>query len=177
MIAIAILVVFTVTSGAKFLGLQNLSVESVQTELDSTTASTSQGGSKFSHGSNSLSPIALPNDVATVLFRPFIFEAHSGLLLLAALEGTALIGIVVVRWESIRIGFARCRRWPFLLYLWILLMLYCLFFSAFANFGLLTRERSLILPALYALICIDPALARRQDEIDHAEQAAAVDES
>ena len=64
MIAIAILVVFTVTSGAKFLGLQNLSVESVQTELDSTTASTAQGGSKFAHGSNTLSPLALPNDVA-----------------------------------------------------------------------------------------------------------------
>jgi hypothetical protein len=53
MVAVGILVVFTVTAGARFLGIQNLSVESLQDQLNEETARTSKGGSSFSHGSNS----------------------------------------------------------------------------------------------------------------------------
>jgi hypothetical protein len=43
-------------------------------------------------------------------------------------------------------------------------------FSSFANFGLLNRQRSLVLPALYALIALEPALARGEDRLDHVAQ-------
>jgi hypothetical protein len=119
-----------------------------------------------------LNPLTLPNNVVIVLFRPFLWEAHSGLQLIAALETAAVTGLVVVRRRSILIAFQRSRRWPFLLYCWILLILYSMTFASFGNFGLLNRQRSLVLPALYALIAIDPFLARRQDELDHEKQAA-----
>jgi hypothetical protein len=171
MVAVGLLVVFTVTAGAKFLGIQNLSVESVQEQLDQETARTSEGGSSFAHGSNSLSPLSVPNGVATVLLRPFPWESHSALQFLASLEGAAVIGLIVFRFDSIRLAFKRCRTYPFILYCLILLLLYSMTFSSFANFGLLNRQRSLVLPALYALIALEPALARGKDRPDYVTQS------
>ena len=37
-------------------------------------------------------------------------------------------------------------------------------FQAFGNFGLLDRQRSLVLPALYVLLCLDWRKARNFDE-------------
>ena len=102
----------------------------------------------------------------TVLFRPFIWESHSGLQLLASLESTVVIGLIVFRFDSIRLAFKQSRRWPFILYCLILLLLYSMTFSAFANFGLLNRQRSLVLPALYALIALEPTLVRDDDRLD-----------
>ncbi len=170
MVAVAVLVVFTVTAGAKFLGIQKLSVESIEDQLNEETELTAQGGSEFSHGDNSLSPLSVPNGVATVLFRPFPWESHSGLQLLASLESAALIALIVFRFSSIRLAFKRCRKYPFILYCLILLLLYSMTFSSFANFGLLNRQRSLVLPALYALIALEPALARGKDRLDYVPQ-------
>jgi hypothetical protein len=55
-----------------------------------------------------------------------------------------------------------------------LLLLYSMTFSSFANFGLLNRQRSLVLPALYALIALEPALASREDRLDHVAQPSPV---
>ncbi len=41
----------------------------------------------------------------------------------------------------------------------VALVLYGMTFSSFANFGLLNRQRSLVLPALYALIAVMPTAA------------------
>jgi len=174
MVAVAILVVFTVTAGAKFLGIEKLSVESIQDQLDEETARTSKGGSSFQHGSNSLSPLSVPNGVVTVLFRPFPWESRSALQLLAALESAAVVGLIVFRFDSIRLAFKRCRRYPFILYCLILLLIYSMTFSAFANFGLLNRQRSLVLPALYALIALEPALARGDDRLDNGAKSDSV---
>jgi hypothetical protein len=170
LLAMALLVVFTVTAGAKFLGIEKLSVESVQDELDQETARSSKGGSAFDNGGNSLSPISVPKGVVTVLFRPFIWESHSGLQILASLESTVVIGLIVFRFDSIRTAFRQSRRWPFILYCLILLLLYSMTFSAFANFGLLNRQRSLVLPALYALIALEPALVPKNDRLDDGPQ-------
>jgi hypothetical protein len=172
MVAVALLVVFTITSGAKFLGIEKLSVESVQEQLDEETARSQKGGSQFSHPGNTLNPIFLPLNAVTVLFRPFIWEARSGFQLLAALESSVVIFLIVKRFESVRFAFQRCRRWPFLLYCWILLALYCMTFAAIANFGLLNRQRSLVLPALYALIAVEPALARAHDRANGDPESA-----
>jgi hypothetical protein len=51
------------------------------------------------------------------------------------------------------------RSYPFLFYCWSVTLLYAITFQAFANFGLLVRERSLVLPALYVLLCLEPVSA------------------
>ncbi|GIU85988.1 MAG: hypothetical protein KatS3mg009_0503 [Acidimicrobiia bacterium] len=57
---------------------------------------------------------------------------------------------------------ARARSTPFLLYCWALTGLYAIAFSSFSNMGLLVRQRSLVLPCFFVLLCVEPALAARR---------------
>jgi hypothetical protein len=166
-IGIVILVfvaVFAVSAGANSLGLPSLSLSSVQAELDATSASTGQGNSAFNNGGNSLSPLRLPQGMVTVLVRPFPWEVDSSLQILASLEGVALVAFIVWRRKSLAISLRHIRTVPFLFYCWTLTILYAVTFQAFANFGLLTRQRSLVLPALYVLLCLDTKKARDYDD-------------
>jgi hypothetical protein len=156
--------VFAVSAGANSLGLPSLSLGSVQAELDQTSASTQQGNSKFDNGGNSLSPLKLPQGMLTVLVRPFPWEVDSKLQILASLEGVALVGFIFLRRKSLAISLRHIRTVPFLFYCWTLTILYAVTFQAFANFGLLTRQRALVLPALYVLLCLDARKAREFDE-------------
>ncbi len=166
MIIVAFLLVFTINQGAQFLGLTDLSLNSIQGELDATTVSTGQGDSSFNSGGNSLNPINLPIGVTTVLLRPFPWETSSPFQLLASLESVVLIGFIVVRFSSIKFALRKARSTPFILFCWVLTLLYAMTFSSFANFGLLVRQRSLVLPALFVLIAIDPVLAARRELSD-----------
>ena len=83
--------------------------------------------------------------------------------MLASLEGIALAAFIVLRRKSLAISLRHLRSVPFLFYCWTLTILYGVTFQAFANFGLLDRERSLVLPALYVLLCLDRQRAREFD--------------
>jgi hypothetical protein len=155
LIVVGVLAVFAVSQGAKSLGLPSLTLGSVQAELDATTASTGQGSSSFNNGGNSLSPLHLPQGATTVLLRPFPWEVDSPLQILASLEGLALAAFIVYRRKSVALSLRRMRTSPFLFYCWTVTLLYAITFQAFANFGLLVRERSLVLPAMYVLLCLD----------------------
>lgn len=169
MVIIGLMVVFTVTAGTRFVGLTDLSLDSVEEQLDAQTASTSYGGSTYDHRGNSLTnPLYLPTGFVTVLFRPFLWEASNSFQLAAALESAALLWLTVHRRASILLALRRCRREPFLLYCIMLLVFYSATFSSLANFGLLTRQRSLVLPALYALIAVAPAMARKFEREEQA---------
>ncbi len=171
-IVVGFLTLFAVSQGAKSLGLPSLTLGSVQAELDATTVSTGQGNSSFNNGGNSLSPLHLPQGAVTVLLRPFPWEVNSALQILASLEGMALAGFIVYRRKSLAVSLRRMRSSPFLFYCWAVTLLYAITFQAFANFGLLVRERSLVLPALYVLLCLQstprrsrPATGRARNHV------------
>jgi hypothetical protein len=164
LVIIGFVLAFAVTQGAKSLGLPSLTLGSVNAELADTAASTSQGGSAFNTGNTTLSPLRLPQGMVTVLLRPFPWEAPGFLQKLASLEGIALVSFAVLRRRSLAASLRHVRIVPFLLYSWILTILYSLTFQAFGNFGLLDRQRSLVLPALYVLLCLDWRKAREFDE-------------
>jgi hypothetical protein len=172
-IIVAFLASFAVTQGAKFVGVNALSVSSIQSELNTTTAQTNEGGSSFSHGNNSLNPINYPMDAVTVFFRPFPWELSGALQILASLESLALMFLVVYRFRSLRAAFSSSRAYPFLMFAFVLTGLYAVMFSSFANFGLLLRERSLVLPVILVLLAVDPDLVqdareRRRSRSDDA---------
>jgi hypothetical protein len=156
-IVIAFLVTFAITQGAEFLGIKSLSLKSIQDSLDQQTERSAQGGSQFDNGSNSLNPIYFPRNAVTVLLRPFPWETDSNMQLLASAESMALAAMMVIRFNSLRVAFARSRERPFLMYCWVLVGLYVTAFASFANFGLLVRQRSLVLPALLVLLAVDPS--------------------
>ena len=162
-VIVVFVAVFAVSAGANSLGLPSLSLGSVQAELDATSVSTGQGSSAFDNGGNSLSPLRLPQGMVTVLLRPFPWEVGGSLQILASLEGVALAAFIFWRRKSLAISLRHIRTVPFLFYCWTLTILYAVTFQAFANFGLLDRQRSLVLPALYVLLCLDSKKAREHD--------------
>ncbi len=165
LLVITLLVAFTVSQGAKFLGIESLSVSSIERELDQQTEASAQGGSRFDNGGNSLNPLYLPRGAVTVLLRPFPWETDTSTQLLASLESALLAGLLVVRLPSLRRSITDARSSPFLLYCWTLTILYCMTFSSFANFGLLVRQRSLVLPALLVLVSVTPGPARARHPV------------
>jgi Uncharacterised nucleotidyltransferase len=162
LLAVMVVLSFTVSQATRFLGMEDLSLSSIEKELDENTERTAQGGSEFEHGGNSLNPLSLPQGAVTVLLRPFPWETDSGLQVLASLESALLAAIIVVRLPSLRAALTRARSTPFLLYCWVLLILYAATFSSIANFGLLVRQRSLVLPALYVLLSVRPDTIKRR---------------
>jgi hypothetical protein len=157
LLAVALMVAFAVSQATEFLGIEDLSLSSIEAELDENTERTSQGGSEFEHGGNSLNPLRLPEGAVTVLLRPFPWETDSPLQLVASLESVLLAGLIVARLRSVRAALTRARSTPFLMYCWTFVVLYAATFASIANFGLLVRQRSLVLPALYVLIAVQPA--------------------
>jgi hypothetical protein len=172
-VIVVLLAAFAVTQGAKQLHISALTPSSVQAELQATSASTTQEGSAF-NTNVSLSPLHLPQDAITVLLRPFPWEVQSKNQILASLEGMALVAFMVLRRRSIALSLRKLREVPFLFYAWILTLLYVLLFQAFGNFGLLVRERSIVLPALYVLLALDVRRVQRAETAwsDEASRAA-----
>jgi hypothetical protein len=171
-VIVAFLVGFTVSQGAHFLGLPNLSINSIEQSLDEQTAGTQQGGSQFDPGSNSLNPVHIPQRVVNVLMRPFPWEVATRFQLLASLESACLVGLFILRFSSLRASLRNARASPFLLFAWIMAIVYCTAYAAFANFGLLVRQRSLVFPAVLLLLAVDPLLARRAEARREEELAA-----
>ena len=159
-VVVVLLAAFAVTQGAQRLHITSLTPGAVQDQLNATSASTTQEGSSF-NTNVSLSPLHLPQDAITVLLRPFPWEVDSKNQILASLEGMALVAFIFHRRKSFALSLRKLREEPFLFYAWILTLLYVLLFQAFGNFGLLVRQRSLVLPALYVLLSLDPSLAQR----------------
>ncbi len=161
---IALLMAFAVSQATKSLGISELSLSAIETELDEVSAQTGQGGSKFDSGGNSLNPLNLPMGAVTVLFRPLPYEVRTPFELLASLESMILLVLIVKRFPSVRTALRRARGSPFLLYCIVLLILYAATFSSFANFGILARQRSLVMPALFVLIAVNPVAPRPKDQ-------------
>jgi hypothetical protein len=161
LLAVVFVMAFGVSQATKFLGIEDLSLSSIEEELDENTERTSMGGSEYEHGGNSLNPLRLPEGAVTVLLRPFPWETQSPLQLLASLESALLAGLIVARLASLRTALANLRSTPFLLYCSIFVVLYAATFSSIANLGILVRQRSLVLPALFVLISVRAEIRQR----------------
>ena len=125
-------------------------VGSVLTEVSERTG---QGGSEFAP-SILQSPLRAPVAVPTVLFRPLVFDAHNVQSLIAAVEGTFLLLLSVLRISWIVGALRSFRRWPYVAFAFAFTGLFVIAFSSVANFGLLARERVQLLPLYLVLLCV-----------------------
>jgi hypothetical protein len=121
--------------------------------LQSITQRSSEGGSTF-HPSVLDSPLRTPIGVATVLFRPIIFEAHNAQSLAAALEGTFLFVLSLVRWRSMIHAIRSMRTIPYVAFALVYSAGFIIAFSSIANFGILVRQRVQLLPLYVVLLSI-----------------------
>ena len=121
---------------------------------------TGSGGSEFAPSSIVGSPLRAPIGIVTVLFRPFVTEARNIPAMLEALEGSFLLGLVLIRIRWLVAALKSARRQPYVAFALLYTAIFVLAFSAVANFGFLARERVQMLPLFLVLF----AVPRRKKE-------------
>jgi hypothetical protein len=136
------------------------SASSVGSTLAHVQAETTQGNSKFSPSSPN-SPVGYAKATVTILFRPFLTEAHGFEQQLTAVEGLLLFGLTVASWRRLRTLPRRLRAEPYytLALAYVLMFIYA--FAVVGNFGILARERTQLVAFLFVLLSIPaPVVAR-----------------
>jgi hypothetical protein len=135
--------------------------EGVNSVLAESARRTGGGGSEFQASSTSTSLVGLPYATVTILFRPFLFEAHNAQAAVTALESALLLGLTIARSRSIWRAVRHLRRWPYVAYVLVYTAGFVVAFASIANFGILARERVQLLPFFFVLLAV-PTSRRRQ---------------
>jgi hypothetical protein len=149
------LAVLLVSQTARFLEDQGLAPEEgVTAVLGQTTERTTRGGSSFAVPSAGFSPARLPWATVTILFRPFPFEANNFQVAITALESTLLLGLALARIRPMARAVRSFRRLPYVTFVVVYGALFVVAFSSIANFGILARERTQVLPFFLVLLAV-----------------------
>jgi hypothetical protein len=144
---------YLATSTAEFFGVPSLNQETINDQLANAEGRTSEAGSVFTPY-NMSNPANTPLAFVTVLYRPFPFEASSAVALVSSFEG---VFILVLTWQSrrrLRSLFRSMRREPYTAYAVGVIITLVYAFSAFSNFGILSRQRTQVLPFYFVLLCL-----------------------
>lgn len=149
--AITLIALWSLTSVA----MTRLGIDETEQSLDQFLLEqeqhTAQGGSAVV-GAPVRNPLDIPEAALRVLFRPLPYEAHNAQAMLSALEGAALLALVLWRLPTMlrngRLVMAR----PYLLYSLAFVVEFIVAFSTIFNLGILARQRTQALPFLLALV-------------------------
>lgn len=144
------------------------SSSNVTSILDETTRRTAQAGSNFTPPSLD-SPLNWPFAIVRTLTRPLPFEVHSAFQMLSALEMAALVGLCLTSWRRIGHLPRVALRVPYITFAVFTTFAAGLAYSSFANLGVLTRQKSLVLPLLLLLPCL-PTRSRQNNSMSPSER-------
>jgi hypothetical protein len=96
----------------------------------------------------------LPIGIGTFLFRPFVWEAHNAVALVAGLENLVFLGICIVRlptiWQAIRLLPSS----PFMVFVTVFLTITSIALSFEWNLGATQRHRAMVLPFLFMILAL-----------------------
>jgi len=112
------------------------------------------GSSSVAYSSN---PITYPRDIYSVLFDPVFFTAHSLTQVAASLENALILVVILLsipRWRHIP---RACFQRPYVLLALFYSAVFIFAFAALGNLGLITRERTLLLPVLFVVLALPVA--------------------
>jgi hypothetical protein len=152
------LVIFMIGWAGDFLNADLTSTQSVTTTLEQTSGRTEGHGGSAYDSVVVTSPADVPLAMVTVLFRPFIFEAHNFQAAITAAEGMVLLAITLLRWRWLVEALKSLRRHPYIVYAASFVFVFMIAFSSFPNFGLLARQRVQLFPFYFVLFCVPPAI-------------------
>ena len=120
--------------------------------------STDAGGSSLAIGITESSKGAvlryLPFGMFSFLFRPLIFEAHNALALVAALESTFYLVLVLWRRRSLIAAMNCIFSRPFIGFCAATFFFLLVILSLESNFGVIVRHRTMVLPFLLILLAV-----------------------
>lgn len=156
---------------ADFLEVESLQGEGMEQALNQTTDQTSQGDSEFTPF-KAENPALLPGAVVTVLFRPFPNEAHNIESFFTSLEALVLVGLIVSSFGRLRKLPRALIGEPYVAYALAATLLFCFLFSYLANFGILARQRTQVLPFVFVLISFVPSPRKERAEKEPRRRAS-----
>jgi hypothetical protein len=144
----------------KFLGVESLDQETVNSQLANAEGRTDEAGSVFTpvHVNT---PLDFPYATVTVLFRPFPWEAHNSQSYATAAEGLFLMVLTVRGWRRLVSIPKMLRREAYTAYCLGILGTFVFAFSSFSNFGILARQRCQVMPFFLVLICLQPYKSKK----------------
>ncbi|MDT0215581.1 hypothetical protein Q9R29_16950 [Rothia sp. ARF10] len=156
--------VLLTTQSASFLGIDDLSVQAVSDTVASASEQASEGGTSAFDSSPVSSPVDIPGAVVTVLFRPFPWEARNAQMLVQSLEGLLLLALAVRAWPQLRRLPSILRRTPYVTFALTYTSAFIWAFSGFGNFGILARQRVLMIPFFLVLLAL-PSVERIRGDV------------
>ncbi len=168
--AIIGLVVYNVTSSIKEgWGIEGFSAQDLAAyyERRHVGFATTAGGSALPTAIRGSSPgdilEFLPLAIVTVLFRPFIFEAHNILAFVSSLENAFLVLLMLLRWRNLAAAARSVFSSPFVCFVAAALVLTSVAISVEWNLGAIIRTRTMILPFLIILLSLSPSRGQRYE--------------
>jgi hypothetical protein len=141
---------WVVSQAGEFVGLEAADSQRGIETVNRLTKNTQTGGSAFNTGQSLLVRVA---EAPFLMFRPFPWEATGGMAAVAAVEA---LGLLWFAWKRRRSFLAALRRWrePFITFILMYSLLFSVAFAAAtSNFGILVRERIMMVPLLLMLFC------------------------
>jgi len=96
----------------------------------------------------------LPFGMFSFMFRPLIFEAHNALALVAALESTFYLVLVFWRRRNLMAAMRCIFSRPFVGFCTVTFIFLLVILSFEANFGVIVRHRTMVLPFLLILLAV-----------------------
>lgn len=141
---------FMISQAQTFVGSEGSDFKSNVKRLQTESEASTQGGSTFNQGES------LPRRLIQgpfLIFRPFPWEAHNPISGVAALEG---MGLFYLAWRRRREIWILVRQWRegYVLFILMFTIEFSAIFSAgTSNFGILVRERIMLVPIFLMLFC------------------------
>lgn len=149
---------YLVTKTGDLLNTSDLGT-SVNVALAQNANRTGEGGSAF-HAPDPRNPLGYVESAVTIAFRPFPFEAHNAQSLIASLEALAFLLLVLTSWRRLLTVPRRLRAEPYVTLAVVYVLIFFFAFGTIANFGILARERSMLMPFAFVLVSIPAAAAK-----------------
>jgi hypothetical protein len=132
---------------------------SVDSALERNSNQTAEGGSAFTP-SDPQQPVGYAIAGVTILVRPFLYEAHGTDQLGVALEGLGLIVLAACSWRRLVTIPRRLRSDPYVTMAIVYILLFIFALGTVSNFGILSRQRSQVMPFVFVLLCVPPLVAK-----------------
>lgn len=167
LMALLLIMAVIVQQAQTYFGVEDEPGTGATTVLDNTAEQTDDGGSSF-EPLNARSVTDIPAAVVAVLFRPFPWEAHNAQALLSSLEGLVLLFLMVGAGRRLSRLPQLVRRRPYVVLVLVYVVLFCVAFSSFGNFGILTRQRVQLLPFALMLLAIPRTRVTRVIDVTDA---------
>lgn len=141
------------TRSANYLGIKSLHPSYTDQKFQETRRNTGEGGSRFT-SADAGTVIGYPQAAVTILYRPFPFEAHALEPLLTSIEALGLALLTLVSWRRLVSVPRRLRTEPYVGFALIYLLVFFFVFAVISNFGILARERTMMLPFAFVLLSV-----------------------